>query len=178
MIARVIHQIWIGPDKPESLGWDSWQDFDYNLVTDVEAERDYGVDTSMHPRFVSNLIRYKLLQRYGGIYADFDISPVASFDEVLDNNLVLFRHGYRPEVSTSLMLAAKQSPFFDSALRAVENRPCPKQAYDVPATNGTTFLTGFVDHNGIEDGVLLNFGLVALPPEGAVLAMEMPHSKT
>jgi mannosyltransferase OCH1-like enzyme len=93
-IPKIIHQIWLGskiPDYYKKLT-DSFKiinpDWEYKLWTD-ENIKDldlvnrtlFDIQTNMGVK--SDLLRYELLYKYGGIYADTDFECLKSLDDFL-----------------------------------------------------------------------------------------------
>ena len=87
-----IHQIWIGPAKlPEKFIWmmDTWKtknpNFEYRLWTNEDIEA-FGLENKDLFEKVSNwgaksdIFRYEILYRYGGIYIDVDFECLTSLE--------------------------------------------------------------------------------------------------
>jgi len=90
-IPKIIHQIWLGSEMPAEYLclMRSWQkhhpDWEYILWTDdmIEAlnltNQDL-YDTAINYGERSDIARYEILYRFGGLYADTDFECVQSFD--------------------------------------------------------------------------------------------------
>lgn len=90
-IPKIIHQIWLGSDLPAVYKkWQkSWKkfhpDWEYMLWTD-ESVKDLRLvnETIFHSTknlgAKSDILRYELLARYGGLYVDTDFECLKSFD--------------------------------------------------------------------------------------------------
>ena len=91
-IPKKIHQIWLGgefPDKYKRLR-DTWinknPSWEYRLWTDDDADK-YGMINDKAFRTVKNygarsdIFRYEILYREGGVYVDTDFECVKSFDD-------------------------------------------------------------------------------------------------
>jgi hypothetical protein len=90
ILPKKIHQIWLGgtiPDKYKRLA-DTWQqfnpDWEYKLWTDKDvANMDipnrklFDSMTNYGPK--SDLLRYHIMNEYGGVYADTDFECLRSF---------------------------------------------------------------------------------------------------
>ncbi len=99
MIPKIIHQIWIGkkPITEElqnfSRMWkDMYSDFSYCFWTDKNVDEcelfdERRLDLYKNPShwmaLKTDLLRYALLERYGGIYIDMDCEPLRRFDDSL-----------------------------------------------------------------------------------------------
>lgn len=93
-IPRNIHQIWLGGALPERyIGWQkSWIDrhpeWKYKLWTDADVDSLEMVN-SVFFNSISNLgaksdiLRYEILNKYGGIYIDTDFECFKSFDDII-----------------------------------------------------------------------------------------------
>lgn len=90
-IPKIIHQIWLGgplPEKYLSLQ-QSWQqhhpDWEYRLWSDADLAdfpftcRD-RFDLAINKGEQSDILRYEILYRYGGLYVDTDFECLRSFD--------------------------------------------------------------------------------------------------
>ena len=90
-IPKIIHQIWLGSPFPQEYKkyQESWQkhhpDWEYKLWTDAEVadldliNRDL-YDASLNYGEKSDILRYELLYRYGGMYADTDFESLKPLD--------------------------------------------------------------------------------------------------
>jgi mannosyltransferase OCH1-like enzyme len=93
-IPKIIHQIWLGSDVPDALKEciqtirNTNPDYEYRLWTDAEASqfefnnkelynncRNYGQK--------SDILRYAILEKFGGVYLDTDFIGNRSFDSLL-----------------------------------------------------------------------------------------------
>lgn len=96
-IPKKIHQIWLGGDIPSELKIlsDLW----YKLCCENNWEYYLWNDNNIHDLtnetfFLthnlgqkSDILRYNILKKYGGIYMDLDFVPVKMFDDfILENN--------------------------------------------------------------------------------------------
>jgi inositol phosphorylceramide mannosyltransferase catalytic subunit len=92
-IPKIIHQIWLGSPVPERYAqWmQSWKlhhpDWQYQLWTDAEVKniRLYNqelFDASCNYGQKSDILRYELLYRYGGLYIDIDFRCLKSFERL------------------------------------------------------------------------------------------------
>ena len=93
-IPKIIHQIWLGDAIPNAL-YDMMDTikkvnpgYDYKLWTDVEAEEFMFENKQLFNKLrnlgqKSDVLRYAILLKYGGIYLDTDFIGIKSFDELL-----------------------------------------------------------------------------------------------
>lgn len=93
-IPKIIHQIWLGDAIPNDL-YDCMDtiklnnpDYEHKLWTDIEVEdfefknKDlYNSCKNLGQK--SDILRYAILEKFGGIYLDMDFIGIKSFDELL-----------------------------------------------------------------------------------------------
>lgn len=92
-IPKIIHQIWLGSPFPEKYKkfQDSWKknhpDWEYHLWTDQDIDA-FGLenralyDATSNYGEKSDIARYEILYRYGGLYIDTDFECVRAFNEL------------------------------------------------------------------------------------------------
>ncbi len=94
LIPKIIHQIWLGPEEiPKNYRYyqQTWKLFNpswqFKLWTEEEILKEnfpnidlYWLARSYHER--SDIIRYEILRKYGGLYVDSDTECYANFDEL------------------------------------------------------------------------------------------------
>ena len=82
-IPKIIHQIWIGPNKRPDCWMDSVRDFckdfgyEYKLWDDASVSSFQMINRliyDLHPMYnaKADILRYELLVHYGGVYIDAD----------------------------------------------------------------------------------------------------------
>ena len=84
-IPKIIHQIWLGPKKPPQWCIDSWKinyinsnpDWEYKLwtekeINDFKLKNENIYDKEPTYRGKSDIARYEILFREGGIFLDAD----------------------------------------------------------------------------------------------------------
>lgn len=93
-IPKIIHQIWLGEAIPNELYdlMDSIKKtnpgYEYRLWTDVEADDFEFKNKELYKSCrnlgqKSDILRYAILEKFGGIYLDTDFIGIKSFDELL-----------------------------------------------------------------------------------------------
>ncbi len=96
MIQRIFHQIWINDEEPALPSkWgamrDSWLQnnpgWDYKLWNltnlDFEPSHQHLIDSAPNYAQVSDLLRYQILLRHGGVYIDTDFECFRGIDGIL-----------------------------------------------------------------------------------------------
>jgi mannosyltransferase OCH1-like enzyme len=132
LIPRIFHQIWVGPDPlPEEFAAyrQTWLDhhpgWELRLWTEetlpADPRRPEGMELLRHPSERSDILRFDLLSRFGGVYLDCDFECLRPIDGLLEG--VQAFAGYRKPgyVNNALIGAAPGHPFDERAL--VEIRP-------------------------------------------------------
>ena len=98
-IPRKIHQIWLGSKLPEKYlkYTESWKqihpNWEYKLWTDEDiktfnfSENGRNVfDNAVNQGMKSDVLRYEILNQFGGLYVDTDFECLKSFDILLHYN--------------------------------------------------------------------------------------------
>jgi len=93
-IPKILHQVWLGgqfPDQYKRLR-DTWlnknPDWEYKLWTDADVEnfKLENIDKFLKVNNLgskSDIFRYEILYRYGGLYIDTDFECLKSFNDLL-----------------------------------------------------------------------------------------------
>lgn len=101
MIPKVIHYCWFGKNEKSQLIKDcisSWEKFcpDYKIIEWNEDNFDISQNpftqkmyTEKKWAFVSDYVRFFILQKHGGFYLDVDVKLFKSLNELLSNEIVL-----------------------------------------------------------------------------------------
>lgn len=103
MIPRVAHRIWLGspiPDEAERF-WAEWQRLHpgWAFETWTDDRLPYLRNARLYDKpatsgnvwqFRSDLVRYELLEQFGGVYVDCDVEPRRRLDELLGEDVRCF----------------------------------------------------------------------------------------
>lgn len=95
VIPKIFHQVWLGSDYPEyykkfkesfikhNPGWEFkiWTDDDINSL-DMTNKKVFNMVDNFG--FKSDIVRYEILYKYGGVYIDTDFLCLKSFDSLLN----------------------------------------------------------------------------------------------
>lgn len=137
MIPKVIHYCWFGKNPKSELiekCIDSWKKFapDFEIKEWNESNVDFSkyiyaeqAYASKKYAFVSDVVRFDVLYKYGGIYLDTDVELIKTIDEYLENNL-FFGYDQKGLIATGLIMGSeaehillkkicdyyKENPFF------------------------------------------------------------------
>jgi hypothetical protein len=163
-IPRIIHQIWIGPLPPPVEWLRSWTErhsgWEYRLWTEhttpFPLRNQAQFDAAPQYCGKADILRYEVLLRYGGVYADADMRCLRPFTE--DDLRYTFFSVYEDEgrhpglINSCLIGCAPGSPILEAAVAAI-GRLAPAEVAATPAwvCTGPTLLTRCVGRTG--DGV-------------------------
>ena len=154
---KIIHQIWIGPKKlpKKYIKWmDSWQllnpDWDYifcdnNKIKELEITDLKIYKESNNYGFKSDLLRYEILMKYGGLYADTDFECLQQLPEYLLNyefvSSVVF--SWEPTLNNAIIFAKPGSKLLEELLNNIKsnNKIKKMRVSDVFDASGPFLLT-------------------------------------
>lgn len=143
-IPKIIHQIWSGekklPDRLKRLS-DTWKrdypDWKYELWDNARINsfiKEYYPDYwYVYCKYQYNIerwdaVRYLILEKYGGMYVDFDYESVKSMQNLLNNRTCCFAlekdfiSNYFRIFNNALMLCTPSHPFMQRIVRYVFSR--------------------------------------------------------
>ena len=123
MIPKLIHRIWLGPPMPpehEAFGrrweelypdWEMWLWGEAALAGLGMQNQDlYDRAEELAPGFEgqlrSDVARYEILYRYGGLYVDTDFEPLRSFEDRLPGLSCFFAWEHQDEVANNAIMGA------------------------------------------------------------------------
>jgi len=122
MIPKLIHQIWIGntqiPEiwRPHTKSWQRKNpEYQYILWDNSRIKRidsDDYLSLNVHPAFLCDVFRYKLLSLFGGFYFDVDFDCMKPIDTwgYDFKNIDFFTIDYCGTTQNGLMASGKNSP--------------------------------------------------------------------
>lgn len=125
MIPNIIHQIWVGSAEipAEFLTFSKqwkllYSDFSYQLWTDDNCKVEsllpgnllpYYFDQKFSVAFKADLLRYFLINKYGGIYIDMDTEPLRRMDAFILNHTCFSGIQPNSEVAIGIFGSIKDS---------------------------------------------------------------------
>jgi len=139
-IPRVIHRVWVGgaemPAAHVAYG-ESWArhhpDWEIRLWTDANVPRVAGRDRARTMSEYSDLVRYEVLRRHGGVYADTDVECLRPIDELLSGVAAFAGFEYSGHLGNAVMGAVPGHPAVEELLR-LSSLACGHGTY--PASTG------------------------------------------
>ena len=155
VVPKKIHQIWLGSSLPKKYVefQKSWQnlnpDYEYRLWTDKDitelnlinseqylASDNFGVK--------SDLARYEILYRFGGIYVDTDFECLKPInDQFLSRSFLAGQvFSYAPQLNNAIIFAAPKDKFLKLIIENIPSHPDRKlSAIETLDYCGATFLS-------------------------------------
>ena len=135
IIPKVIHQIWFGGNAiPQNYKYylETWKKYHPNWTIKIWTEKEYFAEKfSSMDLFVkartfaeqSDIARYEILYRYGGLYIDTDIECYTNFDDL--------HHKYNFYVNMeSPAVNKKRVSILNAMIGSVPNHPIFKQSLE------------------------------------------------
>ena len=135
-IPKLIHQIWLSDKKlPKScIPWmKSWKkynpDWEYKLW-DEDNIRELNINDfdvyskKLNPGFRSDILRYIILKKFGGLYADTDFECLKS----LPSNILKYKFiagnmfGNEPCIGNSILLSSPNFILLDNVLNHIKSK--------------------------------------------------------
>jgi len=154
-IPKKIHQIWIGPKKipKKYIDWsNTWTrnnpDWDYKLWTNKDIKsfnlQNRSIfELSENIGFKSDLVRYEILYKYGGIYIDTDFECLNKIpDKLRDYDFVsCLGFNYTPEILNGFLMASPQSKILKELISNIRLPQYKKDPMSIIKLSGPIKLT-------------------------------------
>lgn len=155
LVPKKIHQIWIGPKKlPRKYKeWmKSWQyfhkDWEYKLWTDedikdIKFHNKKIYDSSNNIGFKSDILRYEILYKYGGIYIDTDLECVKKipnyFREYEFISCIVFNK--TPQINNALIISKPRANLISKMVKSIKIQKNDTSALETLSCSGANLLT-------------------------------------
>jgi mannosyltransferase OCH1-like enzyme len=135
-IPKKIHQVWLGGKIPKSYNklLETWSKYnphwEFRLWGDDDLS-EFGLDKDMDFKKIKNLgsksdiFRYHILKKYGGLYTDTDFMCVknldwlTNFDFVGGGFSVIFDRNNSPEIYNGLFASSPNHPILETCIKNV-----------------------------------------------------------
>lgn len=175
-VPRIFHHIWLGGEPPEWLqalhvacrqlhpGWRFWlwRDSDWGDVLGADAPPL----ESLNPGAASDLMRYALLYRYGGLYADWDFLWLRPIPEELLHCEAFagLGHDNHPTLLNGLIGASAEHPLIGACWGYLRGQPGALRRQGNAIPSGPRLLTEQFVRRAAQEG----------PPRAGLCPL--PHS--
>jgi len=129
-VAKIVHRVWLGgsrlPEAAERYG-ESWRahhpDWEHKLWREEEVEAEQLVSAALLARCrsaseQSNLVRYGLMARFGGVYVDTDMECLHPLDGLLAGVEAFAGWETTHRVGTAILGGRAGHPLFETAYAA------------------------------------------------------------
>lgn len=157
-IPKILHQVWLGSPYPEKYNilLDTWRVFHPEWEIRVWTDEDvdgfgmtnkelYDGTTNMGSK--SDILRYEILYRYGGVYVDTDFLCVRSFNDFLDLDFFSGNgHVEKAEVFNGLIGCVPGNKIIGEIIRVLGEKKSNSEATyeDIMRMSGPYFFTEMV----------------------------------
>jgi glycosyltransferase involved in cell wall biosynthesis len=131
MIPKIIHQIWIGPLPPPQEMMDTWRrkhpDWEYMVWRDLTGwENQAQIDAMSEWNGRADIMRYEILERFGGVLVDADSICVQALDSSFLEHKAFAcweNETVRPGLIAAGYVGAEEgSPFMRACIDAIKTR--------------------------------------------------------
>lgn len=163
-IPKKIHQIWLGKKQPENYEFlkESWiknhPDWEYKLWTDKDIEsfnminkKIFDLSTNLGSK--SDIWRYEILYREGGLYIDTDFLCIKSINSLINTEFI-FSSGQisEPEIFNGLIASIPYHPILKNCIDKIGNINTNSDNFEkIMQLTGPKFLTNnifeYIDKN-------------------------------
>tara|TARA_B100001093_G_C26796933_1_gene1001551 strand:- start:12 stop:884 length:873 start_codon:yes stop_codon:yes gene_type:complete len=154
-IPKKIHQIWLGNKKlpRKYYKWmKSWKnlnhDWEYKLWTE-ENIKDLGIkefnvySKEINPGFRSDIVRYIILKKFGGLYVDTDFECVKPIPNSLLNykfvSCIIF--GNKPMIANGMMMSTPDYILIENILKTIKDKSYKNEIHKILNVSGPEKLT-------------------------------------
>lgn len=157
MIPKVIHQIWLGSEVPDTFlkFSQSWQkmhpDWEYIIWSDKDFGWLYNQDLFNNGvkyvkpdglyQFQSDLARYEILYNYGGVYIDMDTEPLKPIDELMDVTAFAVWEVKDQWIANGIMGSVKNNNFIKMMVEGIEENVKYQSEVDATHLAGPRYLS-------------------------------------
>ena len=173
-IPKLIHQIWLGSKVPTKYDkWrDSWRifnpDFIYKLwseddILELGLENEVAFLGSPNLGVKSDIARYEILYKLGGIYVDTDFECLRSFESLRCTSTFFAGQGFevKPLIFNGILGAAPGHKIFDLMIDVIREPVLSQDPMDILQAVGVFKFTDVFFNNFVE----LDEGSVVFPSD-------------
>lgn len=156
-IPKIIHQIWLGKPLPSAyfkwtLSWKKKNPEWKYILWNEESIKRFGLANErifrQSPSYgvKSDIARYEILYRMGGVYADTDFECLSSFDELVTSVSffagTIFSHS--PDIANGLIGSVPGHPLLGELIKQFHSPIRTKDGMEILAASGPNFFSNFI----------------------------------
>jgi hypothetical protein len=160
IVPKIIHQIWIGKKFPKKYQkwrnswiknnpgykyflWDEKKILQLGLINYEQFSKATNVATK------SDIARYEILYKFGGIYVDSDFESLKKINEkFLTRSFVAGQlFGYKPEINNALIIASKGSKLLELIIKGLGKYPGRLSPTQILSYCGAYYITNVIRKN-------------------------------
>ena len=128
MIPKILHFVWIGGEPLPSKyveNMEKWKQHHPNWETRLWKEIPEDVEwrwitcVEKRPVMLADLLRFEVVHRHGGVYADLDTWPVQSIERVLDGVEAFVGRNRGGEIDNPIFGATAGNPWLKHILQKI-----------------------------------------------------------
>ena len=171
MLPQVVHRIWVGGEEPEWLtrfasswsrpGWRilQWTDANISRLFPLRNQDLYEAAEELMPdhvgQFRADLLRYEILERFGGVYVDADLECLRPIDELIAGARCFAAWEAQDQwIANGFMGAERGHPFIEKLIDALPSSVRQRRGQRPARVTGPQFLTRMQRRHGGLDLVL------------------------
>ena len=155
LIPKIIHQIWLGPrklPKKYKIWMQTWKIFnpeweyilwDDDKINKLNLKNKLAYNSTKNPGFKSDVARYEILNKFGGIYLDTDFQCL----KPIPNSLLFYEFVsciifyFSPVLANGMMMSKANSPLLKDIISAINVPKIKNNPYDIFSASGPFALT-------------------------------------
>ncbi len=154
-IPKIIHQIWIGP-RPVPNKYKRWmkswkslnKSWEYKLWTnndlkDINLINQKLFDDINNIGFKSDILRYEILYKYGGLYIDTDLECISKIPEKFCHydfiSCIVFKN--TPQIANGAILAKPNSLLISKIINNISKPKDQTSSLDILKSSGADLVT-------------------------------------
>lgn len=162
MIPKIIHYCWLGPKPiPETeqeciASWKVhfpdykfkfWNEETFDISSSLFAKQAYEAKKYA---FVSDYVRVKVLEQYGGIYFDTDYEVLMAFDDVLAEGYNILGFENKTRIGTAFLAFKPHHPLIQAFLSYYDSHTFMDERGNIDMTANVVVLTDLLKEKGLE----------------------------
>lgn len=159
-IPKKIHLVWIGGERPTTFDYFFEEikkiNNEYEIIEWAEHNIDFELknrelfDNTLNLGAKSDILRFEILHKYGGIYMDYDFLQIKNFDGLLDYDFFAGTNEKAPQqVWNSIVGSKPNNPICEKFLDGLKTvNPIGRHEIDrVMNETGPNYLTDLIFNN-------------------------------